>query len=73
MNAPGTPARPETIGAALALVKQGGDVDYQGAYASIDWDAAGDVKGQIPFTIFRLDAQARRWDASQQILIPIPK
>ena len=31
------------IGAALALVKAGKDVDYAGAYADIDWDGVGDI------------------------------
>ncbi|MES2264596.1 MAG: ABC transporter substrate-binding protein [Pseudomonadota bacterium] len=73
MNAPGVPVRPEAIGAALALVRQGSDVDYSGAYAAVDWDVHGDIVGQVPFTVFRLDAQARRWDASQQVVIGVPR
>ncbi|SFU58726.1 ABC transporter substrate-binding protein [Pseudoduganella namucuonensis] len=73
MNAPGAAVRPEAIGAALALVRQGADVDYGGAYADIAWDARGDIAGAIPFTVFRLDAQARRWDGSRQIVIDIPR
>jgi branched-chain amino acid transport system substrate-binding protein len=73
MNAPGVTARPEQIGAALALVRQGTDVNYRGAYADIDWDSAGDIVGPVPFTVFQLDKQARRWDASSQILIGLPR
>ena len=73
MNAPGTVVRPETIGAALGLVRQGVDVDYSGAFAALDWDSHGDIVGQVPFTVFRLDAAARRWDASQQVIIGLPR
>lgn len=66
MNSPGTKVRPEAIGAALALVRQGQEVDYAGAYADVDWDSHGDIVGQVPFTIFRLDTQKASWDASQQ-------
>ena len=72
MNAPGQKVEPENIGAALALVSQGVDVDYGGAYADVDWDANGDIVGQVPFTVFRLNAAARLWDASQQIVIGVP-
>lgn len=73
MNAPGDKVRPENIGAALALVKAGKEVDYAGAYADIDWDRAGDIVGQVPFTVFRLDTAARSWDASQQLIIALPR
>ncbi|OEZ60950.1 ABC transporter substrate-binding protein [Duganella sp. HH105] len=73
MNAPGDKVRPENIGAALALVKAGKDVDYAGAYADIDWNRAGDIVGQVPFTVFRLDTAARSWDASQQLIIALPR
>jgi branched-chain amino acid transport system substrate-binding protein len=67
MNGPGDQVRPEAIGAALALVRQGKEVDYSGAYADVDWDSHGDIVGQVPFTIFRLDTRKASWDASQQI------
>ncbi|MQA20304.1 ABC transporter substrate-binding protein [Rugamonas rivuli] len=73
MNAPGDKVRPENIGAALALVKAGKEVDYAGAYADIDWDGVGDIVGQVPFTVFRLDTAARSWDASQQLIIALPR
>ncbi|ELX12999.1 extracellular ligand-binding receptor domain-containing protein [Janthinobacterium sp. HH01] len=73
MNAPGDKVRPENIGAALALVKAGKEVDYAGAYADIDWNRAGDIVGQVPFTVFRLDTAARSWDASQQLIIALPR
>jgi len=73
MNAPGDKVRPENIGAALALVKAGKEVDYAGAYADIDWDRVGDIVGQVPFTVFRLDTAARSWDASQQLVIALPR
>ena len=73
MNAPGTKVTPENIGAALALLRQGTEVDYSGAYAAVDWDAKGDSVGQIPFTIYRLDAPGRRWDGTQQVIIGIPQ
>lgn len=72
MNAPGQSVAPEAIGAALALVKQGSEINYGGAYADIDWDGNGDIVGQVPFTVFRLNAAARVWDASQQIVIGVP-
>ncbi|MFS2007034.1 ABC transporter substrate-binding protein [Duganella sp. CT11-25] len=72
MNAPGDRVRPEEIGAALALVKAGKDVDYAGAYAAIDWDAHGDITGMVPFTVFKLDTASRSWDASQQLVIAVP-
>jgi ABC-type branched-subunit amino acid transport system substrate-binding protein len=72
MNAPGDRVRPEEMGAALALVKAGKDVDYAGAYAAIDWDAHGDITGMVPFTVFKLDTASRSWDASQQLVIAVP-
>jgi ABC-type branched-subunit amino acid transport system substrate-binding protein len=71
MNAPGQPVRPEAIGAALALVRSGQDVNYSGAYADVDWDSHGDIVGQVPFTIFRLDTRSSSWDASQQVMATI--
>jgi branched-chain amino acid transport system substrate-binding protein len=73
MNGPGEKVAPATIAAALAAVRAGRDVDYGGAYADIDWDAHGDITGPVPFSIFRLDAAARRWDASEQVLITLPR
>jgi ABC-type branched-subunit amino acid transport system substrate-binding protein len=73
MNAPGDKVRPENIAAALTQIKAGKDVDYAGAYADIDWDSHGDIVGMVPFTVFRLDAAARSWDASQQLIISIPR
>ncbi|MBJ7312222.1 ABC transporter substrate-binding protein [Rugamonas sp. CCM 8940] len=73
MNAPGRKVGPEDIAGALSLVRQGQDVDYAGAYADIDWDEHGDIVGQVPFTVFRLDAAARLWDASRQIVIGLPR
>lgn len=73
MNAPGDMVHPEGIGAALALVRQGRDVDYSGAYAELDWDEHGDIVGQVPFTVFRLDTKARVWDATQQLVIGLPR
>lgn len=73
MNAPGTRVTPDAIGAALALVRQGTDVDYAGAYADVTWDGVGDIAGEIPFTLFRLDAQGRRWDGSRQVVVRIPR
>ena len=73
MNAPGDKVRPENIAAALTQIKAGKDVDYAGAYADIDWDSHGDIVGMVPFTVFRLDAAARNWDASQQLIIAIPR
>ncbi|SFL88661.1 ABC-type branched-chain amino acid transport system, substrate-binding protein [Rugamonas rubra] len=73
MNAPGQKVRPEDIAAALDLLRRGGDVAYAGAYADIEWDEHGDIVGQVPFTVFRLDAAARLWDASRQIVIGLPR
>lgn len=73
MNAGGAKVRPENIGAALSLVRQGVDVDYAGAYADADWDANGDIVGQVPFTVFRLDTAARSWDASLQLPVTVPR
>jgi ABC-type branched-subunit amino acid transport system substrate-binding protein len=73
MNGPGQSVRPEDIGAALALVRQGQDVDYSGAYAGVDWDSHGDIVGQVPFTVFRLDTNSGTWDASQQLTVTVPR
>ncbi|MES2114005.1 MAG: ABC transporter substrate-binding protein [Pseudomonadota bacterium] len=73
MNGPGQTVRPEAIGPALALVRQGQDVNYSGAYADVDWDSHGDIVGQVPFTVFRLDTAAGTWDASQQLTVTIPR
>jgi ABC-type branched-subunit amino acid transport system substrate-binding protein len=73
MNAPGEKVAPQAIAAALAAVRAGKDVDYSGAYADIDWDGKGDIAGAVPFTVFHLDAAGRRWDASQQLVVRIPR
>ena len=45
-GAPGTVAHagPEGVAAALRLLAAGGEVDYQGAAATLDWDANGDLR-----------------------------
>ena len=45
-GAPGTVvhAGPEGVAAALRILAAGGEVDYQGAAATLDWDANGDLR-----------------------------
>ena len=41
-------AGPEGVAEALRIVRDGGDVDYEGAAATLDWDANGDlVRGHV--------------------------
>ena len=49
-SAPGerVPAGPDGVAEALRIVRDGGDVDYEGASSTLDWDANGDlVRGHV--------------------------
>ena len=47
---------PEGIARAMSIVRDGGDVDYEGASSSIDWDENGDLKqGYIGIWRFTAD------------------
>ncbi len=46
-NAPGEPVGPGDWAKAIALIKEGKDIDYTGATGSMDFDDAGDVAGVV--------------------------
>ena len=47
---------PEGVVRALSIIREGGDVDYEGAANSIDWDAIGDLqRGYIGIWRFTRD------------------
>ena len=57
-SAPGERVLPglRGVGQALGIIRDGGDVDYEGAANSIDWDANGDLKrGHIGIWRFTRD------------------
>ena len=50
-------ATPDGIANALQLLKEGGEIDYEGAAVSADWDANGDLsRGYIGVWRFTADA-----------------
>lgn len=53
----GTPFGPEQYAAAIAAIKAGQDIDYQGVSGNVDFDANGDV--DAPYLIWA--ARAIRW------------
>ncbi len=51
-------AGPDGVAEALRLIRSGGDVDYEGAAATLDWDANGDlVRGHIGIWRYTADSQ----------------
>ncbi len=47
---------PEGVSQALAIIRDGGDIDYEGAANSVDWDANGDLeRGYIGIWRFTQD------------------
>jgi branched-chain amino acid transport system substrate-binding protein len=46
-NAPGEPVGPGDWAKAIALIKEGKDIDYTGATGSMDFDDTGDVAGVV--------------------------
>ena len=57
-SAPGERVLPglEGVADALGVIREGGEVDYEGAANSIDWDANGDLeRGYIGIWRFTLD------------------
>ena len=55
---PGTAvtAGPEDVAAALRILAQGGEIDYEGAAGSTDWDENGDLlRGHIGIWRFTED------------------
>ena len=57
-------AGPEGVAAALRILAEGGEVDYEGASATLDWDENGDLRrGHIGIWRFTEDEQIEELDA----------
>ena len=69
MNSPGTPVGPTNIARALEIIREGGEVDYNGAYAATDWDEKGDVVGIFAYDIFEIDVPEKTWVSNRQVVI----
>ena len=51
-------AGPQGVAAALRILAEGGEIDYQGVSGSMDWDANGDLRsGHIGIWRFTMDEQ----------------
>lgn len=72
MNAPGLKVGPTQLATALQYVRDGVDIDYDGAYGDTDWDANGDVIGEVVYNIFSLDAASRSWRLKRQLSLTLP-
>jgi len=53
-GAPGTKVTFQTLGRAVRLLRSGKDVDYEGAFSPVDFDARGDI-GAAVFEIWKND------------------
>lgn len=65
-SGPGTVmhAGPEGVAAALRILAAGGTVDYQGAAATLDWDANGDLRrGHVGIWRFTADGRIEDLEA----------
>lgn len=57
-------AGPEGVGEALRIVRDGGEVDYEGAAATLDWDANGDlVRGHVGVWRYTADERIEDMEA----------
>lgn len=73
MNPPGEVVTPSNFQQALTLVRSGVDVDFTGGYGATDWDANGDIVGEMTFDILRVDGESGSWvtDSQEQIFVPL--
>jgi len=73
MNPPGQVVGPSSISEALQLIRNGGDVDYSGGYGANEWDANGDVAGEITYDVLSVDSETKAWKTvfQQQVFIPL--
>ena len=73
MNPPGTPVSPTSIHLGLALLRDGGEVDFSGASNSaMGWDANGDVTGRPVYDVYVFSEETRRLVPDSQFVIEIP-
>ena len=72
MNSPGIKVGPSEISRALELIRSGQDIDYSGSYGDNDWDANGDVVGEITYNILSIDELTKQWKtiSQQQVFVP---
>ncbi|MFT5636205.1 MAG: branched-chain amino acid transport system substrate-binding protein [Cognaticolwellia sp.] len=72
MNPPGQAIGPSNITEALQLIRSGQDVDYTGGYGANDWDANGDITGEITYDVMGIDVETKSWKTlfQQQVFIP---
>lgn len=73
MNPPGEVVSPRNIQHALALVRNGVDIDYSGGYGATDWDENGDIAGEITYDVLRVDGAGGKWvtERQEQIFVPL--
>jgi len=73
MNPPGKTVSPSNLAQALQWVKSGIEVNYSGAYGANDWDAQGDITGEITYDVMSVDSLSKTWKtvSQQQVFIPL--
>lgn len=73
MNPPGEIVRPSNIAQGLQWLRNGIEVNYSGAYGATDWDANGDVAGEITYDVLSIDPQTKTWKTvfQQQLFVPL--
>lgn len=72
MNPPGEMIGPANIGRALSLVRQGQAINYTGAYGDTDWDANGDVVGELVYDIYAVHSAADGFQLQEQVVLDVP-
>lgn len=72
MNPPGKKLGPSQIGEALQMIKDGQEIDYVGAYASIDFNGAGDVVGTLVYDIHLYAHDSGEFEVLRQRFIEVP-
>lgn len=71
MNGPGEVIGPSQIGRALELIRSGSDIDYVGAYSTVDFDNNGDLSGTLVYDIYHYDPQTGQLSVQQQLFVEV--
>jgi branched-chain amino acid transport system substrate-binding protein len=72
MNPPGLVVGPSNLAQGLELVRSSQDINYSGGYGAIDWDANGDIAGDITYDVLRVDGATGSWVTDSQQVIHVP-
>ncbi len=72
MNPDGEKISPQQIALALSNIRQGVAINYSGAYSDNDFDANGDIVGQLVYDSLLFDNQTATFTLVEQIVIEVP-